>query len=207
MLVPDRLRLPLVFDAEVLAGELAELSHRSWTPHFNRALYEGDWSGVALRAVGGDEAQLYPDPTSQAYDDTAVLAGLPRLAEALAQIRCPTTSVRLLALGPGASIAEHRDYRLGFDDGEVRLHVPIVTSPEVEFLLAGRPVAFHPGECWYLNLNLPHAVANRSTVRRVHLVIDCVVNPWLEQLFESAPRDPRNGNTLPKGTRSGTVTQ
>jgi hypothetical protein len=176
----------LAFDAGALAEELGLLPPRAWTPHFNRALYDGDWSGVALRSVAGQESQLYPDPTATDFADTAFLASCPALAGALAQVRCPLTSVRLLALGSGATIAEHRDYRLGFDDGEVRLHVPIVTDPEVEFVLDGRRVALGPGECWYLNLNLPHRVANRSPRRRVHLVIDCVVDDWLRAQFQTA---------------------
>jgi hypothetical protein len=42
------------------------------------------------------------------------------------------------------------------------------------------------GECWYLDLRLTHRAANRSSVRRVHLVIDCKVNPWLEGLFNDS---------------------
>ncbi len=197
MTVPDRLRLPLHFDAAALAGELHDLPQRVWTPHFNRAIYDGDWSGVALRSVAGQASQLYPDPTASDFADTAVLSSCPRLTEALAQILCPMTSVRLLALGAGATIAEHRDFRLGFEDGEVRLHIPILTNAAVEFVLDGRPVVLGPGECWYLNLNLPHGVANRSLARRVHLVIDCVVNSWLEVQFETAMHDWLGTRTLP----------
>ncbi|MDQ6615276.1 MAG: aspartyl/asparaginyl beta-hydroxylase domain-containing protein [Actinomycetota bacterium] len=197
MTVPDRLRLPLHFDAAALAAELHDLPPRVWTPHFNRAIYDGDWSGVALRSVAGQASQLYPDPTAPDFADTAVLASCPRLSEALAQILCPMTSVRLLALGAGATIAEHRDFRLGFEDGEVRLHIPILTNAAVEFVLDGRPVVLGPGECWYLNLNLPHGVANRSLARRVHLVIDCVVNSWLEVQFETAMHDRLGTRTLP----------
>jgi hypothetical protein len=33
---------------------------------------------------------------------------------------------------------------------------------------------------WERNINLPHRVHNRSAVDRVHLVLDCVVNDWLD---------------------------
>jgi hypothetical protein len=189
MIVPDRLRLPLIFDAAGLAREVDRLVGDHWSPHFNQAIYEGDWSGVALRSVGGRPAQLYPDPTATGdFADTEVLAHCPLLRGALARLRCPTTAVRLLALGPGAIIAEHRDYRLGYDDGEVRLHIPIVSDPDVEFVLDGRVVDLRPGECWYLNLDLPHRVTNRSLRRRIHLVVDCIVDDWLKQLFDAALR-------------------
>ena len=80
-------------------------------------------------------------------------------------------------------INEHRDYRLGWADGEIRVHVAVVTSPDVEFFLDGRRVELAAGEPWYLDLNLPHRVANRSAVNRIHLVIDCIVDDWLRELM------------------------
>jgi hypothetical protein len=185
--VADRLRLPLEFDVAAMASDVATLPDSSWVDHFNTAIFEGRWCGVALRSVGGRPAQLYPDPTATAdFADTEILAGCPNLRDAVAQLRCPLTAVRLLALDPGASIKEHRDYCLGYDDGEVRLHIPILTNSDVEFVLAGEPVTLGVGECWYLDLNLPHRAANRSRQRRVHLVADCVVDDWLEKVIADA---------------------
>jgi len=183
MTVADRVRLPLRFDAKALAREALSLPEGAWVPHFNQSIYEGAWTGVALRSVGGAEAQLYPNPAADApYADTETLGRLPAFGAALAQFRCPLLAARLLALAPGAVINEHRDYRLDWEDGEIRVHVPVVTSPEVEFVLDGRRVELAAGEAWYLNLSLPHRVANRSDVTRIHLVVDCVVNDWLSEL-------------------------
>jgi hypothetical protein len=44
----------------------------------------------------------------------------------------------------------------------------------------------HEGECWYLDLSLPHWVENRGARDRVHLVIDCEVNEWLLELLAAA---------------------
>jgi hypothetical protein len=155
-------------------------------PHFNTALYEGDWSGIALRSVGGRPQQLYPDPAAEAaFEDTETLARCPALAGAVAAFLCPLQAVRLLRLGPGASVGEHRDYRLGYDDGEVRVHVPITTGPGVEFELDRRPVPMQPGEAWYVDVNHPHRVANRGVEPRVNLVLDCDVNDWLTALLEA----------------------
>jgi len=191
MTMPDRVRLPLDFDAVALAAEVDALAPDAWTPHFNQAIYQGDWSGVALRSPGGRDSTLYADPTAPEFGDTPIAEGCPAVAGALARLRCPLTTVRLLALGPGASIAEHADYWLAFEDGEVRLHIPVVTDPAVEFVLDGRRVDMQPGECWYLNLNLPHRVANHSSVRRVHLVVDCKVNDWLRGLLDGATKENR----------------
>jgi len=183
----SRVRLPMTFDPRPLLADVERLDLAEWVPHFNTAYYEGDWSGVALRSVGGRPTQLYPDPAaSEPYADTPTLARCPSLRDAIERFECELLSARLLRLGAGASIREHRDHKLGYEDGEIRVHVPLSTSPGVEFLHDGERVEMLPGEAWYLDLNLPHAVANRGASARVHLVIDCVINPWLDRLLAAA---------------------
>lgn len=181
------LKLPLTFDPQGLKADLNQISPDEWVPHFNDRYYEGEWSGVALRAVEGASKQLYSDPgKDEAFTDTPVLARCPSLQRALAAIECPVKSARLLKLGAGARILEHRDYNLSLDDGEVRLHVAITTSPLVDFYLNGERLVMNPGECWYINANLPHKVDNRSDSDRIHLVIDCKVDEWLRSVAASA---------------------
>lgn len=118
-----------------------------------------------------------------------LLAGCPYLCELLATFHCPQQAVRLLRLKAGSAIKEHRDHELGFENGEIRLHLPVMTNPEVEFVLAVNRVVVSEGECWYLNFNLPHRVANCGATDRIHLIIDCVVNDWLRQLLLAAASD------------------
>jgi hypothetical protein len=185
--VLSRVRLPLAFDPAPLRADLERLGDDEWVAHFNTALYHGDWSGIALRSVGGVATQLYPDPTAQgAYADTDVLRRCPALAAAVARFECELLAVRLLRLGPGAGIGEHRDHRLGHQDGEIRIHVPITESPQVDFRVDGTRVPMAAGEAWYLDLNLPHSVANHGPTARVNLVVDCVVNDWLDALLAAA---------------------
>lgn len=181
------IRLPLKFDPAPLQAEVAALPIEDWVPHFNTSYYTGDWSGVALRSVGGVARQLYPDPNPQgAWEDTEILGYCPALAAAVGAFECEKLSVRLLRLGPGASVREHTDYNLGYEDGEVRFHVPVLTNHDTVFELEGRPVEMLPGEAWYLDLNLRHRVANGGQEPRVHLVVDCVVNDWITEML-SAP--------------------
>lgn len=177
-------KLPLHLDPVHLKTDLALIHPDEWVPHFNTSYYEGDWSGVALRAVGGRAGQLYPDPTAtDDFADTPILARCPYFQEVLAAFHCPLTSARLLKLAAGSSIREHKDYKLGLEDGEMRVHVPIVTNVDVAFFLAGEQVMMQEGEAWYLDLNLPHRVENHSHTDRIHLVFDCVVNDWARELF------------------------
>ena len=99
---------------------------------------------------------------------------------------CEPTLVRLLSLGPGAEIAEHTDHELGYEFGEVRLHVPIITSPEVEFRVQGRRIEMRPGEVWYIDASRPHAVTNHGDRERIHLVLDCELNDRLRAEFQKA---------------------
>jgi hypothetical protein len=181
--MPDTLRLSWKFDAARLQQELNGILPSDYIPHFNTRYYQGDWSVVPLRSVGGSAKQIYPDPTSQDFADTPLLERCPYAKSILSTLQCPLTAVRFLRLAAGSSIREHKDYNLSVDDGEIRLHVPVITNPDVEFILAGSRIDMKEGECWYLNFNLPHSVANRGTSDRIHLVIDCVVNDWLREVL------------------------
>ena len=94
-----------------------------------------------------------------------------------------------VAFGARFHHSEHSDFDLGEQLGEVRLHVPVVTNSKVEFYLAGKRVAMDAGECWYLDLSLPHRVQNRGASERVHLVLDCVLNEWLRDLIRRPQKE------------------
>jgi hypothetical protein len=195
--MPDAVKLPFRFDTARLQGDLARMMTEEFVPHFNTAYYQGDWSAVPLRSIGGCSDHIYPDPTAKnAFADTPQLARCEYVPEALAMLRCPIQAVRFLRLKAGSVIKEHRDHELGFDDGEVRLHLPVITNPGVEFVLNQVRVIMNEGELWYLNVNQPHHVTNRSTTDRIHLVIDCVVNDWLREVLLAAAAEFK---TIPAG--------
>ena len=188
---PDRLRLPLDFDAARLAADLAAVEAAGWTEHFVKQNYDGDWSVIALRAPRGEThpvRMIYSDPGCTDFVDTPALNAAPHLRAALAAFACPLLSVRLMRLAPGSLIKEHRDHDLAFEEGKVRVHVPVVTNADVEFRLNGERCLMPAGSSWYLRLSDPHSVANRGMSDRVHLVIDAAVNAWLIDLFEGASR-------------------
>jgi len=185
--MPESARLALWFDTRRLQSDLQRLASGAWTPHFNAGFFEGDWSGIVLRASPSDSG-LYSSGASaaEAYVGTEALEACPYFQEVLKSFKCPLKSVRLLRLAAGSIIREHTDSSLGEEGGDVRLHVPVVTNPQVEFYLAGKRVAMQAGECWYLDLSLPHRVQNLGESERVHLVIDCVLNDWLRGLIRNS---------------------
>jgi hypothetical protein len=181
------IKLPFYFEPKPLQLELEQIALPDWTPHFNTGYYEGDWSGVALRSVGGEAGRLYSDPrATDSVADTPIFDRCPNVRALVSSLQCPLRSIRFLKLGPGSRIREHRDYDLGFDEGQVRLHIPILTNTAVDFVLDAHRIEMKEGECWYLDLSLPHWVENRGSRDRVHLVIDCDVNEWLRTLLEAA---------------------
>jgi hypothetical protein len=185
----DVVRLPLDLSADRLREDLARVQSEDWVPHFNRQYYEGDWSAVPLRSLGGEVRKIYPDPTRDDYADTPILERCPYVAGVLRGFRCPLRAVRFLRLAAGSRIREHTDYNLGFDDGQVRIHVPVATNPQVEFFLNGCQIVMHEGEAWYLNFNLPHRLYNGGSTDRVHLVIDCQANEWIREQLMAASLD------------------
>jgi hypothetical protein len=185
--VPDRLRLPLAFDAVRLAADLGNLGE-NWTPHFVRQNYSGEWGVIPLRAPGGETHPIrliYPDPMQKTFVDTAALLASRYFREVLSSFQSTLRATRLMRLAPGSVINEHSDPGLRFEEGVARIHIPVLTNPDVEFYLNGSRVLMTAGSCWYLRLSDPHRVANRGQTDRVHLVIDLEVNEWLVNLFRS----------------------
>ncbi len=182
------LKLPFQFDASRIRDEVAGFDASEWVPHFNTYNYEGDWSGIPLRAPANanPHLQLFPDPNASSFVDTAQLDRCPYTREVIAAFACEKESARYLKLGPGALIKPHRDYKLAIEDGVARVHVPVMTSEQVEFVLEGERLPLVEGDAWYINFNLEHSVSNLGATDRIHLVIDLIVNDWLLDLVAAA---------------------
>jgi Aspartyl/Asparaginyl beta-hydroxylase len=192
---PDRLRLPLTFAPDPLRRDLDTASALGWTRHFVKQNYEGDWSIIPLRCVAGEThpvRMIYPDPAAQSFVDTPLLEHCPAFRAVLAAFGCPLRTVRLMRLTPGSVIKEHTDVDLSFEDGMVRVHIPVTTNEDVAFHLNGSRVVLEAGTAWYLRLSDPHRVANHGSADRVHLVVDANVNAWVEALFETAMQQSRD---------------
>ena len=82
-------------------------------------------------------------------------------------------------------VKEHTDPTLGLEveRSVIRLTVPILNAPGVEFYLNDSIVPMQPGECWYLRLTDPHRVINNSSVERVNMTIDMIPNDWIRNII------------------------
>jgi hypothetical protein len=96
----------------------------------------------------------------------AVMACGSRLARALSGT---ATALLLTELRPGQRIGRH------CDSGELlertrRCHLPIVTNPDVRFLIDDEPYQLRAGTVYELDNMRPHSVENGGSTRRVHLI-------------------------------------
>lgn len=192
---PAVLRLPMTFDAERLKRDL-ETAHRfSWAPEEPFGIkdfvgsdvtifHDGQWKGLALRSQGGEWQRTDPGgPGLEPYAETEILEHTPYFRELVESFHCPLRTVRLSSLPPGVHIGEHCDTYHDFRYGQVRLHVPVVTHPDVLFMVAGERCEWKEGELWYGDFSRLHRVENNSPINRIHLVIDAAINDWLLSLF------------------------
>ncbi|MEN0054284.1 MAG: aspartyl/asparaginyl beta-hydroxylase domain-containing protein [Mucilaginibacter sp.] len=179
-------KLPIRYNLNGIQQELSALN-REWQEHFNTHYYEGSWKVLALRSPGGGDKNIIPDLiTDNDYLDTAYMQYFPSVKALLSTFNCPVMAVRFLNLQAGAVIKPHRDHELAFEKGEARLHFPVITNPQVSFNIENERIPLQEGDCWYINANLTHGVANLGTADRVHLVVDCKVNNWIKHLMSLA---------------------
>lgn len=177
------IRLHRSYDVERLQHDLAAVESYQMASQPG-GYHNGEWKGLSLYAQGGDLGFAGARRSlAEAYEPTAILARMPYVSSLLDGLDAPKQSVRLLALPPGGVIGEHRDDPMSLRAGVIRLHVPVVTHPDVEFMLDGRRVSWGEGELWYGDFSQLHSVVNRSPVTRVHLVIDVEVTEALLALF------------------------
>lgn len=74
-------------------------------------------------------------------------------------------------LPPGARIARHRDSHPSFAIAH-RIHVPLQTNPQVEFLVGKEIVPPRAHFAFELNNAVEHQVINRGDTPRIHFIFD-----------------------------------
>ena len=77
----------------------------------------------------------------------------------------------LAKLEAGGSILTHRDAGKWLAECN-RIHLPIQTNPDVEFLCGNTRMSMKRGVFYEINNIKRHGVCNKSTEDRVHLIID-----------------------------------
>lgn len=176
-LAPPFVRLPLQFDVERLAQEVAALPPAAWTRH--PQAFPGN-SAVRLISVGGGEN----DKVAGAMAMTPHLAACPYLQQVLGSFGVIWSRSRLMKLAPGATVPEHADINYHWFS-RVRIHVPVQTEPGVLFHCGKDVVHMAAGEAWIFDNWRLHRVENGSPRERVHLVADTIGSASFWQMVEA----------------------
>ena len=175
-------RLPRTYDPELLVRDLKVLSDVPTAPQPG-PYHKGEWTGIALHSMGGKDSVFPSSPGMDTYQETANLQRTPYFRQILRELECPKEVVRILFLPPGGHIKDHFDFQTSFQFGLIRLHIPILTHPDLAFVIDGHRVRWNPGELWYGDFSRVHSVKNDSPIVRVHIVMDVQINDFILNLF------------------------
>lgn len=135
------------------------------------------WSTVGIRTLHGWKGakgnQLRTLKPGMKFKWTEAAQTMPYLMSYLNGLNTKLYLIRIMKLKAGGVIATHRDGK-AFRDRQVmlRCHIPLVTHPDVEFVVAGKSYHLEAGHLWFTRVDKTHAVYNHSNVDRVHIVID-----------------------------------
>jgi LPS sulfotransferase NodH len=157
-------RLPLRFDVERLRAEAAALPGHAWVKHPNGL--PGNSAARLISVDGGEN-----DEVNGRMQATAHLRRSPYIRQILASFGVVWSRSRLLRLAPGAIVPEHADINHHWFT-RLRLHIPIVTRPEVRFFCGDQAVHMADGEAWVFDNWRSHRVENPTPDERIHLVAD-----------------------------------
>jgi Aspartyl/Asparaginyl beta-hydroxylase len=175
-------RLPRTYDVDLLVRDLGVLRE---VPKATQPgpYHEGEWTGIALHSMGGKDSVFPSSPGMDSYQETERLRNTPYFKKILDELKCPKEVVRILFLPPGGHIKNHFDFHTNFQFGLLRLHIPILTHPDVAFVIDGHRVNWKAGELWYGDFSRVHSVKNDSQIIRVHMVVDVQINDFVLNLF------------------------
>jgi hypothetical protein len=157
-------RLPFRFDVERLSQEVNAFDSSEWLAH--PAGYEGN-SSLPLISLNGEMNDAFDGPMKQ----TEKLARAPYIKQVLASFDEVFGRSRLMQLGAKCTVPEHIDAHYHWYN-RVRIHIPIITNPQVIFYCGDTHVHMAAGEAWIFDAWKTHRVENMSDKNRVHLVID-----------------------------------
>lgn len=172
------LKLPIRFCAETLAREVSALPPSAWMPHPQK--FDGNIA-VPLVSPGG----AMSDDFSGGMGPTEALNRCGYVQEIMQELNSTWGRSRLMGLEPGAVVPEHVDLHYYWRT-HLRIHIPVITNPQVGFTCDGQTVHLAAGECWLLDSFFRHSVDNRGSETRIHLVLDTVGSAALWDLIEAA---------------------
>jgi hypothetical protein len=174
------LQLPISFCADTLTAEVRKLPANAWLPHPQG--FVGN-EAVPLVTPGGAITDAFIGEMAP----TEALRQCPYIMEVMREIGAVWGRGRLMGLGAGAEVPPHVDIKYYWRT-HIRIHIPVITNPDVRFTCGGQTVHMKAGECWVFDTFQDHTVENAGHAQRVHLVLDTVGGLELWDLIDAAQK-------------------
>ena len=156
--------LPRTFDAKKLAEEALALPESAWMPHPQE--YEGITAVPLVSAGGGDNNEFKGE-----MKPTPHLDKCPYHRQVIASFNEIVGRSRLMRIESGIDLPLHNDANYHWHS-RVRIHVPVITHPNVMFHVGEDKLHMRAGSSWIFDTWQRHWVTNQSPVTRIHLVLD-----------------------------------
>ena len=172
------IQLPLTFDADRLLKEVLAIDASAWQPHPQG--YAGNYAMTLITPNGINNN----DEMSGPMMPTDYLKSCPYLIEVLRCIGGVWGRSRLMKLSGQAEVTPHIDTNYYWRE-RMRVHVPIITQPNVRFYCGEQDMHMTAGECWIFDTWSMHNVVNDASEERIHLVADTVGGEEFWQWFRA----------------------
>lgn len=190
------LKLPIRFDAEALAAEVRALPPAAWTPHPTG--FVGN-EAVRLITPNGEPLDAIEGPMAP----TEWLERCGYIREIMGHLGAVWGRSRLMGLAAGGEVPPHIDINYYWRT-HLRIHIPVITNPDVNFTCGGETVHMEPGSCWIFDSFRSHDVQNKGTEQRIHLVLDTVGGGLMPDLIKHADNGLTATPLIAPGGGSGT---
>lgn len=175
------------FEIDALIAKIRMLTPEDWLADATRQkIFQAHDSTETIKLIADSDFRHEKPTTRKLYDHFA-----PELSPLMDHIRSQfSQSIRqqklinehgpgyfirtiLTRLPAGAEIRAHRDEGYSLKRSH-RIHMPIVSNPDVQFQVGDLMFHMPVGEMWEINNRRVHAVKNGGSEARIHLIMDYV---------------------------------
>ena len=144
----------------------------------------GGWQIASLYNATGEET--YDVSQESEVKPTSLINKMPHMKAFLDSMELDYMMARLSRSKPNSYLYEHIDYK-GLDKYEkLRLHIPLHTHPQALMSFTNVNIYLKKGFLWKLDpKEAIHGVCNHGEEPRIHLLLDCYMNPTLRSLVDN----------------------
>jgi Aspartyl/Asparaginyl beta-hydroxylase len=145
------------------------------------------WKGISLVSSTGATSDIVLFPGQ--YKETLAIKSTPYIKSIIDSLECEKKRVRLMQLLPGHTLNWHIDKVETGGCYITRFHIPIITNDNVLSQVSHSSYFFGPGEFGFIDTAFPHRVGNLGTEVRIHLIIELVLNNFVQNLINIDLKD------------------